>query len=216
MARGEIYLPLSVDFCSNPRLLRAGERAGWLYIAAALLSKRVMSDGFIEEVQLPTLGLKGVRARADALVREGLWERVNGGYQIVGYLDRNPSRDQILEDRKAEAERKRQARKSGRSPNGVRPDTQRTSVGVREPETETETRQDKTPGSRRSGNSRNAGPQAVDNEGADAVGVDPWGVMGNGVDRVREILAEPDPPADVVNGALAEARDHIAHPRADA
>lgn len=205
MARGEVYLPLSVDFADNPKVIAAGERAEVLYVRAALLSKRTLSDGYVADVQLARLGLSGVKARAAALVREGLWERVDGGYQILGFLDRNPSRAKVLADRRADAERKKNGRDAARNPNGVQPDKPRTSErnppGVREPETETET----STTSRLLADSRPA-PDPSDDEDQDQQPPD-QGNLNQLVDRALALLVDRDLDARQQNALLAPIGD---------
>lgn len=141
MARGEVYVPLSVDYADDPKIIAAGERAEVLYVRALCLSKRILSDGFVADVQLSRFGLSGVHARARRLVEVGLWARVDNGYQVVAFLKRNRSRADVLADRAAEADRKRRERSR------VRPDTDPPSdrtpggrpTGVPRPETKTET-----------------------------------------------------------------------------
>lgn len=103
MARGEVYVPLSVDYADDPKIIAAGERAEVLYVRALCLCKRTLSDGFVADVQLARFGLSGVQSRAKRLVDAGLWARVDGGYQIVAWLKRNKSRAQIEADGEVES-----------------------------------------------------------------------------------------------------------------
>lgn len=113
VARAEIHLPLWVDYADDPQFIRAGEKAELLFIRAACLMKRTLSDGFIHDEQLPRLGLPGVKARADRLVAVGLWDRVEDGYLCPSFLKRNKSRAEVeeLSDKRAAA-----GAKGGRPP----------------------------------------------------------------------------------------------------
>lgn len=66
-----------------------------------------LTDGFVPENQparlagntgrlLPRTGVAGL---VDCLLSAGMWERVEGGYQIHDYLDYNPSKDAVLSER---------------------------------------------------------------------------------------------------------------------
>ena len=135
MARGEIHVEWSVDYADDPKMIAAGERAELLYIRATCLAKRLLTDGFVADNQLPRFSLSGVGKRAEKLVEVGLWERVEGGYRITAFLKRNKSRAEILADRDRDAERKRTRR-----PSGVPPDSERTPDGFQPPETESKTK----------------------------------------------------------------------------
>ena len=101
-----LFIPLDVDFPSDPKFLRAGPVAGYLYFVGCALIKRTKSDGFIATEQLPSLcvGFPGKPAtHAARLVDAGLWLPVEGGWDAPGYVKRNPTRAQI--ESKQEAKR---------------------------------------------------------------------------------------------------------------
>lgn len=103
-----LYVPLDVDFPSDPKFLRAGPVAGYLYFVSLALIKRTKSDGIIASEQLATLcvGFPGKPdTHAARLVEAGLWEPVEGGWTAPAYLKRNPARAQVEE----KSERKRLA-----------------------------------------------------------------------------------------------------------
>ena len=97
----KLYVQLDVDFPDNPRIIAAGEKAEVLYTRALCLAKRTLSDGFISTGQLTRLGLTGAQARANALVREQLWEEAPGGYFITGWFERNRSAKEIEDQSEA-------------------------------------------------------------------------------------------------------------------
>ena len=71
-----------------------------------------LTDGFVPRDMLPVLD--GTRAEAASLVRAGLWEEVDGGYLYHDWLDYQPSREQVLAERAAAAERQRRAREKAK------------------------------------------------------------------------------------------------------
>lgn len=131
------WVKLDDQFSRHPKVLRAGPLAGWLHICALNYCAQYLTDGFIPAAAVNALadysslkedlghvadGLTGCDF-VPSLVRHGIWAEVQGGYQIHDYLDYNPSRDEVLKRRRADAERKanpdRVTEDSGRSRNGV-------------------------------------------------------------------------------------------------
>jgi len=108
---GEIYVQLSVNFADNPkvralvRFKRDARAVRDLYVQMLCYCKDNKSDGFVPEEQIGLLVYPDPEAvgKRDAgrLAEVGLIERAVGGYQVTGYLGRNPSRAAI--ERKSEA-----------------------------------------------------------------------------------------------------------------
>ena len=98
---GRLWVPLDVDFQNDPKILAAGAHAELIYVRSLALAKRLMCDGFVSEHHVEGLsnGLSLNRNRlknaVSALVREGLWTPVEGGWRIAGWLNRNPSVESI-------------------------------------------------------------------------------------------------------------------------
>ncbi len=129
MARGEIYAQVSCDYYDNAKMIAAGEAAELLYVRALCLANRLLLDGRISDEHLVALRFRDGRKRADALVRAGLWERVDGGWTIIGWAERNRSRLEVMEIRERERARKkaeriaaREARAAGRKAGTGTPD----------------------------------------------------------------------------------------------
>jgi len=86
-------------------------KAELLYVRAWCRSKRGKTDGFVPDEWLESLApvakshaLERALGLADALIREGLWSRVEGGYAITDWFEWNPASDQL--DARREAHRK--------------------------------------------------------------------------------------------------------------
>jgi len=121
------WVRLEDTFASDPKRLAAGLLGMGLHVAGLCYSNRHLTDGFISEAALETLGpflvdLPGGKRRrlepgfvADRVVAAGLWCRVDGGYRILDSIELQPSR--------AEVESKRDAARSRMSAlrNGSRP-----------------------------------------------------------------------------------------------
>lgn len=83
-----------------PRRVR--NAACGLYWRAVSLSNRHLTDGHItdDDVRL----IDGRPSEVDALVESGLWDRNGSGWLIHDFLDFNPSRAKVTEQRKVRAE----------------------------------------------------------------------------------------------------------------
>lgn len=131
-ARG-IYLPLDIEFFDNDRVITAGEKAGWLYIAMCCRSKRLLSDGILSEQQIDRLHIAGWRKRLDTLIAAGLVVPTDDGrYLILGWLERNMSAEQVEKARARDRVRK----DSARNPDGIHADPREVEEKVREEEVE--------------------------------------------------------------------------------
>lgn len=109
----------------NEKMLAAGPSACWLWVCGIAHSQSQLTDGFVSLAVLPMIGVKGVgrtKRLAEQLVAAGLFERVEGGYQVHDYLDHNPSRAVVLAKRAEDAERKRGG-ESNRNPHGIPTDS---------------------------------------------------------------------------------------------
>lgn len=127
MARGEIHVQLTVNFPEDAKvraLVRFGRDARPcrdLYVQMLLYCKKNLTDGFVpvEEIGIlvfPDTPKAGVKD-ADRLAEVGLIERVEGGYQLPGFLKRNKSKAQVEAESKTKAEA---GRKGGKQSGLVR------------------------------------------------------------------------------------------------
>lgn len=128
-----IYLPLDVEFFDNDRVITAGEKAGWLYIAMCCRSKRLLSDGVLSVQQIDRLHVPAWKQRLAALLEVGLVVPTDDGrYLILGWLERNMSAEQVDQARARDRFRK----DSSRNPTGIRADPREVEEKVREEEVE--------------------------------------------------------------------------------
>lgn len=103
------YAPLSATYYRDDAILEAGERAEVLFTRGLAFSSDSNADGFITDRQLSLvlgIGLRGIQQRADALVSVGLWERLDGGYNVRAWLKWNRSADELGRVRKKDRDRK--------------------------------------------------------------------------------------------------------------
>jgi hypothetical protein len=91
---GDLFTPLHVDYQSDPKIIEAGHVAESLFVRSLAMSKRLLSDGHVNRVQLPVLclGLPGRPSTlAERLVSVGLWTPTDDGWQVTNWLKWNPS-----------------------------------------------------------------------------------------------------------------------------
>ncbi|MGW2267109.1 hypothetical protein [Streptomyces koyangensis] len=99
-------------FPSHRKVALLGDRAFRLHVSAICWCAENLTDGRISDRELPLVAkVRGVKATAQVLVDAGLWDRLGDGWQIHDYLDYNPSREQVLAERKKNAERQERFRR---------------------------------------------------------------------------------------------------------
>jgi hypothetical protein len=110
-------------FSRHPKRIKVGPIASWLWVASVDHCTEFRTNGFIDDITVPTLcpTLKPaeLRRQIDALLGVRSWERVDSGYLVHGYLEHNPSAEQVEADRQAAKDRYRKWRDNKRSDNGV-------------------------------------------------------------------------------------------------
>lgn len=86
----------------------AGNQALGLWVRAGSWSMHQLSDGFIPKGVVQALG--GDWDDAAALINAGLWHEAEGGYVFHDWAEYQPTRESVLADREAAAERMRRVR----------------------------------------------------------------------------------------------------------
>lgn len=103
----------------HPKVLDAGNMAMGLWVRAGAWCMANLTDGRLPRAMIAPLD--GRKRDADRLIRAGLWEQVDGGYQFVDWHQWQPTKVQVKADREATRERVsrwREGRRNGVS-NGV-------------------------------------------------------------------------------------------------
>ena len=117
----------------HPKARKAGLEAWGFFVAAIVYSNKHLKDGFIARECLDDVWPWGGKLEriAQRLAQVELFDVVDGGWRIHNYLKYQRSRDEILAQRAADAERKKLAREQmpGKRPAGRRPDGDRTDAG---------------------------------------------------------------------------------------
>lgn len=105
------WIKLDDNFPTNPKVLAAGDLAGWLYVCGLCYCGNALSDGFIPLAVVPRLtGLPKPMEQAVRLVNVGLWTTVDGGYQVHNYTKKQRSKERVEREREAAKVRAQNAR----------------------------------------------------------------------------------------------------------
>ena len=96
---------------------RNGRAAALGFYAAGLLyTNKHLTDGFLPTAVVEEMGFADKPlAAAEAMVKAGLWDAVEGGYRVHDFHDFNPLASDVQDKRRRDRERKR---KGGRNSRG--------------------------------------------------------------------------------------------------
>jgi hypothetical protein len=115
------WFRLEDSFHSHPKVIAAGNEAIGLYARCGTYAAEHLTNGFIREDIAVLYGASDTGSRrnpgtgkpetlAETLVRTKLWRRTRGGWRMPDYLEYNPSKEAVDNERKARAERQRRWR----------------------------------------------------------------------------------------------------------
>jgi hypothetical protein len=106
------WVKLDDRFPSHRKIALLSDRAFRLHVSAMCWCAENLTDGNISDRELALVAnVRSIKATAQQLQDAGLWDRSEGGWVIHDYLDSNPSRDQVLAERKKNAARQEAFRK---------------------------------------------------------------------------------------------------------
>jgi hypothetical protein len=117
------WFRLDESFHSHPKVMAAGNEAVGLYVRCGTYAAEHLTNGFIREDIAVLYGACDTGSRrnpgtgkpetlAETLVRTKLWRRTRGGWKMPDYLDYNPSKEAVDNERKNAAERQRRRREA--------------------------------------------------------------------------------------------------------
>lgn len=108
------WLKIDDGFVDHPKVCGLSHAAFHLHVAALCYCARHLTDGLIPAVIAVRL-LHGITARhREELVNAGLWVPVDDGWKVHNFLEFNPSRAKVEDERAQSAERQRKHRESRR------------------------------------------------------------------------------------------------------
>lgn len=117
--RPNLYVPLTVGFLDDPRIIEVRDGPTLLYLAMMLKAKALGSDGRLTESQIGRLNRPRWKPELARLAEVGLvvWDDDTGDWFISAWFAHNDAVS-VIEERRA-ADRKRKA-DSARNPDGFR------------------------------------------------------------------------------------------------
>jgi hypothetical protein len=151
------WVRTSDDAPDHPKLIGLTDAAYALWHRALSYCNRQLTDGFVPAGAVPALSRSAKPGdAAKDLVTARLWEIAEGGFMVHDYLDYQPSRAEVEEERRKKSEAKQRAGSAG---------------GKRSGESRKQTRSRKEADAKQEGSRREAGPQAQgkQNEAPDPV-----------------------------------------------
>lgn len=118
----KLFLPLTVTFFDDDRIIEAGDGPTLLYIAICLKAKATGTEGRLKEAQIGRLSRPRWKAELRRLAELDLvvWDEVGNEWAVAAWLVHNESLALIDERRAADRIRKAD---SSRNPNGKPPDS---------------------------------------------------------------------------------------------
>lgn len=95
-----VWLRIDDQIAHHPKFLEVGPVASWLWLCGNAYCNKYLTDGFIKESALSTLGsVTNPKHWADRLVDVGLWTRVEGGFCVHDFHDFNPKAEDVRQRR---------------------------------------------------------------------------------------------------------------------
>lgn len=85
------YMKLETSVARNRKFVKAGPGPSWLWVCGVAYCQDSLTDGFIATEAIDFLGVKSARHLVKHLVSAGLWDVVEGGWQVHDYLEHNRS-----------------------------------------------------------------------------------------------------------------------------
>lgn len=108
-----VWLRIDDQIAHHPKFIEAGPLASWLWVCGNGYCNKYLTDGFIPEGAIDTLGtVPNASKWAQRLVSAGLWEAVDGGFHVHDFHDHNPKASDVKAKRESDRKRKESARKS--------------------------------------------------------------------------------------------------------
>lgn len=111
------WVKLTTDYYRDLAVATGTDATEVMWTRGLALAGELEQSGFIPDALLPSLSRRPAQARrtANALVRADLWDRVEGGYQIVNFTRINEELERLVERKRRDRDRKRASRASQRT-----------------------------------------------------------------------------------------------------
>ena len=119
----KLFLPLTVTFLDDDRIVEAGDGPTLLYLAMCLKAKAMGTDGRLTETQIGRLNRRAWKTELRRLAELELvvWDDVYNEWAVRAWLAHNDSLAEV--DARRAKDRARKAGDSARNPSGFPPDS---------------------------------------------------------------------------------------------
>lgn len=108
------WVLLDDNFPNHPKAIQAGPAAAYLYVSGLCYCRRFHTGGFIPKRALPSLGVcQSPKRMVEALVGVGLWDVVDGGFQVHDYDGFYADEDDKAMKETVRAQKREAGRKGG-------------------------------------------------------------------------------------------------------
>jgi hypothetical protein len=98
------WIRLDDQIAHHPKFVKVGPVAAWLWVCGHSYCARYLTDGYIPQAALMTLGVSKPDAAVEKLVWAGLWEAADDGWRIHDYHDYQPTRETVEHTRQVRRE----------------------------------------------------------------------------------------------------------------
>lgn len=97
------WIKVESSVARNRKFVKAGPGPSWLWLCGLAYCQEGLTDGFIPTEAIDYLGVKSARHLARHLVSAGLWDVIEGGWQVHDYLEHNKPASEV---RRIQADRR--------------------------------------------------------------------------------------------------------------
>jgi hypothetical protein len=111
-----VWFKVDDTLAFHEKTVAAGNAAMGLWVRAGSWCAQMLTDGFVPDHMVTALGTK---AQAKALTEVGLWVREGNGYRFHGWLEYNPTADEVRADQARKHEAKVAAGRAGGLASGI-------------------------------------------------------------------------------------------------
>lgn len=106
------WFKIDDNFDTHPKVLEAGNEAAGMWVRCGAYSSRQLTGG---RVPRAIALMYGDTHLVDILVKVGLFEPIEGGWLIHDFHDYNPTKEKVVTEREAAAQRQREARERAKA-----------------------------------------------------------------------------------------------------
>lgn len=109
-----MWVKLDDHFPDNSKVKGLHDKSFRLYVYGLCFAGRTLTDGWLTHTDVKVLCVQvaATKRHVDELAHRGLWVRALDGYCIKDFLDYNPTKEKVVQDREDAKQRMRELRAS--------------------------------------------------------------------------------------------------------